>query len=384
MNILHICKHYFHEMGGMETYIRTLVQGQLAAGHDVTVLAAGDNMKPAVQTSNGLTVRQLSRWGTFASTPLTPGLPLALTRYRPDITHVHSPYPPAELFNTLLGRSRFTVIGYHSDIIRQRHLFKLYEPFLKMTLKKANVIICSSSNYIETSPLLSIFRDKCRVVPYGIDIERFASPELSVLENLGRKFGRFTILFVGKLRYYKGLNHLIEAMLRVKDADLIIVGDGPLRSELESQVAALKLTECIHFVGRVEDEDLPAHYHAADCFVLPSDSRAEAFGIVLLEAMAAGLPLVTTELGTGTSFVNIHGKTGFVVPPGDADALSEAINTLRKDVALRERFAQGGREQVRTEFSQEGMVDRMMNIYDQLLTKGSLEKISPVWQGAAQ
>lgn len=384
MNILHICKHYFHEKGGIETHIRTLVKGQLASGHQVTVLAASEGLKPAIHTANGLIVRELSRWGTLASTPLTPGLPLALRNYCPDITHVHSPYPPGEFWNALLGRSKITVIGYHADIVRQKHLFRLYKPFVKMVLEKAHAILYSNPNYRETSPLLSMFRDKCHLVPYGIDIERFADVGLSTPKDWKGKSERFKILFVGKLRYYKGLNYLIEAMRHIEDADLIVVGDGPLRSKLESQVSALKLNERVHFVGQVEDEDLPAYYHAADCFVLPSDSRAEAFGIVLLEAMAAGLPLVTTELGTGTSFVNIHRQTGFVVPPGNPTALSEAINTLRNDQALSRRFAQGGRERVRTEFSKEIMVNSILNIYEQLLAHGRIKARSFVSEGAVQ
>lgn len=366
MKIVHIYKDYHPVVGGIENTIRWLAETQAAAGHEVTVLVASLDRTSRQQTLNGVTVHKLARWGTAASTPLTPGLPLAIRRYRADIAHLHSPYPPGELFNSLLGRSAYSVITYHSDIIRQKALLRFYGPLLRWTLRNVDRIMPTSPNYIETSPFLRPHRDKCRVVPLGVDCDRFQRPQPSLARAIRERVGRPIVLFVGRLRYYKGLEALVEAVARVPAAGLVIVGDGPLRAELEARAAGLRLGERVHFAGQVDDETLPAYYQAADCFVLPSNSRAEAFGVVLLEAMAAGLPLISTELGTGTSFVNVHGQTGLVVPPEDVAALAGAIESLLADEALRRKFGGAALARVRVEFSKETMVRRVMQVYEEL------------------
>ncbi|MFQ5613048.1 MAG: glycosyltransferase [Anaerolineae bacterium] len=367
MNILHIYKDYHPVKGGIENMIRWLAEAQAAAGHEVTVLVASLNGRSSVQTVNGVNIHRIARWGTVASTPLTPGLPLAIRQYRPDIAHLHSPYPPGELLNALLGRARFSVMTYHSDIIRQRALLAFYRPLLQRVLRKLDVIMPTSANYIESSPFLRRHRDKCRVIPLGIDLARFNRSRPALAAEIRQGVGKPIVLFVGRLRYYKGLDTLIAAMARLPEAKLILVGGGSLRPKLEAQASALGLTERVHFAGEVSDADLPAYFRAADCFVLPSNSRAEAFGIVLLEAMASGLPVVSTELGTGTSFVNVHGQTGFVVPPQDEAALAGAIKQLIGDPEVRRRFARAALARVRAEFAKERMVERVMQVYAGLL-----------------
>jgi glycosyltransferase involved in cell wall biosynthesis len=355
-------------MGGIENCIRWLAEAQVAAGHKVSVLVASLDYRASITTLNGVEIHKIPRFGTFASVPLTPTLPLALRRYKPDIAHIHSPYPPGELFAVLWGQAKHLVITHHSDIVKQKTILKGYTPILRWVLSQVDLIMPTSANYIDTSDFLPEYKDKCRVVPLGIQVNRFKpTANLPLAQDLKAKFGENVILFVGQLRYYKGLDTLIEAMSQVSKATLIIAGDGPLRTTLKAQVIRLNLQERIHFAGRVSDEDLPAFFQAANCFVLPSNSKAEAFGIVLLEAMAASLPLISTELGTGTSFVNSHGRTGFVVPPKDPLALAEAINTLIADRSLRQQFAQAALTRVKEEFSQEVMVNNVMRVYDEVL-----------------
>jgi glycosyltransferase involved in cell wall biosynthesis len=204
------------------------------------------------------------------------------------------------------------------------------------------------------------------VVPYGIERARFlaASAEQG-LAIRARYGGGPLILFVGVLRYYKGLHYLLEAMPQIP-ARLLIVGDGPMRGALQAHASALRLGDKVIFAGRVADEELPAYYRAADVFVLPASERSEAFGLVQLEAMTSGLPVVSTELGTGTSFVNLHGESGLVVPPKDPVALAQAINALLGDEPLRRRLGEGAKARSAL-FTVERMLAGITEVYTQAL-----------------
>ena len=203
-------------------------------------------------------------------------------------------------------------------------------------------------------------------MPLSIDVERFASPQPARVRTIRRRYAGPILLFVGRLRYYKGLDYLLRAMKRI-DATLLIVGAGPEAARLGAMSYEAGLAKRVHFLGDVSDEALPAYYQAADVFVLPSSHRSEAFGIVLLEAMAAGAPLITTELGTGTSWVNQNGVTGLVVPPRDPEALANAIDRLLSDASMREEMGRRAQERARTEFDLPVLVDRVMAVYEQAL-----------------
>ena len=198
------------------------------------------------------------------------------------------------------------------------------------------------------------------VIPYGVNDGRFTPPEETF-------HGPSTLLFVGKLRYYKGLDTLLSAMASLPEVRLIIVGDGPQRQALERMTVDLRLAERVRFVGEVDDLTLPHYYRKAHVFVLPSNARAEAFGIVLLEAMASGLPCVTTEIGTGTSWVVQNGINGVIVPPRNPGALAEAIRSLMKDESLPAKMGQASRERVMALFRQSLMVRRTGELYQSLL-----------------
>lgn len=361
VHILHIYKDYFPVVGGIENHIRMLAEAQAAAGHRVTVLVCAPGYRTREEQLHGVQVIKAGRLGTVASMPLSISQPWYLTRLWPDIAHVHVPYPLGEAANWLLGRARATVITYQSDIVRQKRLLWLYGPILHRVLRSADAIIASSRRYLETSPWLGPLRERCTVVPLGIDLARFTVPNRAS-QNMPP-----TLLFVGKLRYYKGLDTLLGAMPMIDEARLVVVGDGPMRQAWERLTAALKLGSRVEFVGEVPDADLLGYYTDADLFVLPANVRAEAFGTVLLEAMAMGLPVVSTELGTGTSWVNQDGVTGRVVPANDPQALAGAIQALLTDTACRQRMAAAARERVETEFSMTVMVQRVEAVYEKVL-----------------
>jgi rhamnosyl/mannosyltransferase len=359
MNILHVYKDYYPVLGGIENHIKVLAEAQAAAGHQVTVLVCDPGPRTRIEDLNGVRVIKARRITTVASMPLSLSQPLALARLRPDVAHIHSPYPLGEVANWLLGRARATVITHHSDVVRQREWLRLYGPLLRRVLRAADRIIATSLRYIETSPWLAPLREKCTVVPMGVDQHRFAPPAVPF-------DGSPTLLFTGRLRYYKGLDTLLEALPALPGVRLVIVGDGPMRRELERLTDTLGLLDRVTFAGEVLDENLPGFHHAAHVFVLPANARAEAFGIAVLEAMASGLPCITTEVGTGTSWVVQDGVTGLVVPPRDPAVLAGAIQNLLADPARRAAMGRAGRARIEAEFTLERMVARVQAVYEEV------------------
>jgi rhamnosyl/mannosyltransferase len=247
-----------------------------------------------------------------------------------------------------------------------KYLRVVYSLLMHRVLGRVDRIIATSPNYVASSPVLQKYADKCVVVPLGIDVARFTgsneSPSHSKRGGQGVR-----LLFVGQLRYYKGLDHLLRAMIELPHARLVIVGTGPLEQYLRSLSKELRIDDRVEFAIGVQDADLPAHFAACDVFVLPASERSEAFGVVQLEAMAACKPVVCTEVGTGTSFVNLDGETGFVVPARDPHALASAITKLAEEPELRARMGEAGRARVNREFTLEKMVARVMRVYEEVL-----------------
>ncbi len=367
MKILHVYKDYYPVVGGVENHIRILAEAQARAGHEVTVLVTGPGRTAVREVLNGVQVIKAGRLATVASAPLSLALPRELRRQRPDIAHVHVPYPVGEMANWLLGRARKTVLTYHSDVVRQRGWLSLYAPLLRRVLRAADRIAVTSPRYLQSSRFLQPVASRCRVIPLGVEVDRFLAADPLQVAGLRRQLGEPLLLFVGRLRYYKGLQYLLRALIDLPGVRLTVVGTGPMETAWKALAAELALLERVHFAGEVPDGELSAYYHAADCFVLPACERSEAFGLVQVEAMAAGLPVICTELGTGTSFVNLHGRTGLVVPPHDPAALAEACRTLLADPERRRALGAQGRERALGEFGVPKMVQRVEDVYEEAL-----------------
>ena len=367
LRILHVYKDYYPVLGGMENHIRTLAEAQAARGNAVTVLVTSRMPHTTVEALNNVRLVRTARWATVASTPISPATFWWTTRIRADIAHLHLPYPPGDVANVLLGRAQRTVMTYHSDIVRQKNLLRLYAPFLRYSLKRADRIIATSPRYVETSAILNHYANKCTIVPYGIDLARFQTADSTLVSQIREQHGRPLALFVGQLRYYKGVEYLVRAMARVPGKALVIGSESTThKAELERIAHEAGVAERIVFLGE-KDAELPAFYHACDVFVLPSVERSEAFGIVQIEAMAAGRPVVSTELGTGTSWVNQHNVTGLVVPPREPEALAHAINVILADPARCAEMGRAARQRAEAEFSQETMVARVEQVYRNVL-----------------
>jgi rhamnosyl/mannosyltransferase len=366
LRIVHVYKNYDPIVGGIENHIKVLAEAEAGRGDRVQVLVTNATRRTVRENRNGVEVIRAGRVLELASTPLSPAMLVEAARLNADVVNLHMPFPPGDLVARAVAGNPALVVTYHSDIVRQRRLLQVYRPILQATLSAADRIIVTSGRYRDSSPFLMPRATRCRVVPLSVDATRFTTIDPAGLARLRERFPGPLLLSVGVLRYYKGLHILLEA-LPALDATLVIVGTGPEEERLKKLADDLQITGRVHFAGYVPDADLPTYYQAADIFVLPSHLRSEAFGTVLIEAMAAGLPLVTAEIGTGTSEVNEHGQTGFVVAREDPAALVRALQVLIADQGLRERFGQEGRRRALVEYAPALMAARTEAVYREAL-----------------
>jgi len=365
--VLHVGKFYPPHMGGIETHLQTLCR-ELNKSVDLRVVVASDDNRKTEEPVEGVEVVRVPTWLTLASTPLCPGMIAEIRRSEADIVHIHLPNPMAVLAYLASGHKGHLVVTYHSDTVRQKVLGALFEPFLHRALRRSSAIIATSPDYRRTSTALARYLDRCEVVPYGIAVEQFERCDPAAVAQLRSRFGDRLVISVGRLVYYKGFEYLIRAMSQV-NGRLLIVGDGPLRGKLQELAHGLGLDDKVIFAGEIQNEQVIPYYHAANVFALASVARSEAFGIVQIEAMAVGLPVVNTSLDSGVPFVSLHGETGLTVPPEEPDALAAAINSLLDDPQLRRTFGSAARLRARKEFSLQTMTDRTLALYEAVLNR---------------
>ena len=366
-------KAYPPHLGGIERAVESLARGLSRRGVSVEVLVCSEDFSFCRECiDENLTVTRVRRCGRISSLPLGLGTFLRTRRLRPDVTHVHVPYPLGEMAALLLPRSTAVVATWHSDIVRQERLKHLYLPLQERFLRRADFLVPTSPPMLENSPQLSRYAEKCRVIHLGIELDRFeATPEReAAADALRRQWGKPTILFVGRLIEYKGLPTLIAAMRDVP-ARLEIVGAGRLHDSLVAEAKHLGLLDRIHFAGELPDDEVARYMRACAFLALPSTGRNETLGLVQLEAMACGRPVVSTNLPTGVPYANRGGETGLLVPPGNALALREAFLRLLADPAWSDALGAAARLRVREEFSAERMVQETLQLYEDALAKRS-------------
>jgi len=365
IKVLHVGKFYPPHMGGIETHMQVVCR-ELQSEVDVEVLVANDSPRDEEFREGQARVTRVGTRFWISSAPVCPSLPARIRRAKADIVHLHLPNPPAILALLASGYRGRVVATYHSDIVRQEKMARLFDPVLRVFLKRCAAIVVTSARYRDTSSALAPFVDKCKVIPYGIPLDQFRNIDAGAVERVKAQYGPRLIITTGRLIYYKGFEFLIEAMRSV-DGHLLIAGDGPLRGALETQTRASNLQDKITFLGEIHNDDIAPYYHAADVFALASIARSEAFGIVQLEAMACGKPVVNTNLDSGTPWVSQDGLTGLTVPPKDPIALGNAIMKLLDDDALRERYGAAARLRVEKEFTQDLMIARLLETYREVL-----------------
>ncbi|HZG42231.1 MAG TPA: glycosyltransferase, partial [Longimicrobium sp.] len=296
----------------------------------------------------------------ISSATVNPGMAAAIRESGADVVHLHHPNPTGVLSYLASGSRAPLVVTYHSDIVRQRVLKTLFAPVQHHFLRRAHAIVASSPDYAASSPVLRRHAGRVRVIPFGIRPDEAGTPDAAAVAALRERHGPRVVLAVGRLVYYKGFDYLVRSMDSV-DGHLVIVGDGPMREELERLAVEHGVAGRVTLAGRVES--VASHYAAADVFALPATARSEAFGLVQLEAMAAGLPVVNTQIPSGVPFVSRDGQTGLTVPPRDPAALAAAITRLLDDAALRARLGRAARERVAAEFGAERMARDTLALY---------------------
>lgn len=359
LRVLHVGKYYPPYRGGMESHLEIL-SNELNRLVDLEVIVANTSWRTANEIVDGVKVTRVGKLFDLQSAPICPDLVRKIRAAKADIVHIHWPNPAAVLAYLASRHRGRLVITYHSDVVRQRMLAAAFTPLLRATLKRADAIIVSSPNYIDGSYVLPEFRERCHVIPFGVSGDYFHQFDPHAVKRIREEYGPRIVLGVGRMVYYKGFEHLVRAMEHV-DAHLLLIGKGPLREPLSQLAANLGLSERITFLSEVND--VRPYYQAADLFALSSVMRSEAFGIVQLEAMACGKPVVNTQLDSGVTFVSPHGVSGLTVPPADSVALGHGINQLLEQPAWRAELGEGARQRVADKFTVDKMVQSTFELY---------------------
>jgi len=372
MRVLHFYRTYSQSYGGIEQVIYQLCIGAQSHGIEAEVLTLSRDTAQTEVVIDGHRVYRAKLDFEIASTGFSWSV---FRKFRElaahaDIIHYHFPWPFMDVVHFAMGVKRMgkpTVVTYHSDVVRQKLLLKLYRPLMHRFLGSVDRIVASSPNYLATSSVLERFRDKVVVIPYGLNkaSPNYPMPSAERLAEWKQRVGDKFFLFVGVLRYYKGLHILLDAA-RNSDYPVVIVGAGPIEAELKEHAQRSGLPNVI-FLGALPDEDKVALLTLCHAIVFPSHLRSEAFGISLLEGAMYGKPMISSEIGTGTSFINIDGETGRVVPPSDPAAFRQAMDYLWNNPADAAAMGKKAAARYQELFTAEKMAEGYVRLYRELL-----------------
>ncbi|WP_164521538.1 glycosyltransferase [Iodobacter ciconiae] len=366
MKIIHLGKFYPPEYGGIETVTFDLVEGLNDQGVKTDVLCSNKGTETKVDLINS--GYQVIRAGTLAvinstsvSLKLISELKKCIHQY--DAIHIHLPNPMANLAIWLIRPDCKVYLHWHSDIVKQKHMLKLYAPWLKWLINRADGIVATSQQYADSSKWLIPNMNKVSIIPIGVADRSKHSSGVFVknirLENKNKKI----VLSIGRSAAYKGIRYLIEACKYINDDIVVLIG-GPGVEVFLPQIKKLKLESKIKIIGTIPDQQLASYYAACDVFCLPSVYRSEAYGIVQVEAMSFSKPIISCDIsGSGVSWVNEHEKSGLLVPPSDPLALAQAINKLCENDALRQQMALYARNRFEQELTAEKMVSKTIRMY---------------------
>ena len=368
MNVLHVFRTFLTDsFGGTEQVIGQLIRGNRSSDVRFRVASLSRHPEPAVSDYFGAEIIRFRENFSVASNSVS--WPL-LRKFgdlvaEADVVHYHFAWPFGDLLHLAWRVRKPSVVTYHSDIVRQKMLLRFYSPLMHKFLRSVDAIVATSPNYLATSPVLQRYADKTTVIPIGLDKDSYPRPRPECLAGWRERFGNRFFLFVGMLRYYKGLHILLEAMRGV-DFPVVIVGAGPIEGELREHAANLGLRN-VHFLGALPEEDKVALLELCLAVVFPSHLRAEAFGISLLEGAMYGKPMISSEIGTGTSYVNIDSETGLVVPPSNPEALCSAMQYLLDHPDVAAEMGRAGERRYWEMFTAEKMAASYGVLYRKLL-----------------
>jgi glycosyltransferase involved in cell wall biosynthesis len=371
-NIVHFGKYYFPDAGGIESVTVSLARGAARAGHAVTVVCFDKTPASNKEIIDGVKIIRAPITKLLASQPL--GFKYFLqcisAASKADAVHLHAPNMLGALCALFIPARTRLLVHWHSDVLNKGVLGKILRPLESALLRRANSIVATSQVYADASETLAPFKNKIAVVPIGVPDAKDDGSDSLLPPTLESQIGsRKIVLAVGRLVPYKGFDVLIQAAQQlVKDSVVVIVGGGPLQQELQQAIVRFGVEGRVVLAGRLSDAGLHALFERAALYCLPSTYRAEAFGVVLLEAMTYGLPIVASDIpGSGVPWVNQHGLSGLNVPIGDAKALADACNQILGSEELRSKLSKGARQRFLAEFTEDVSVDRMMAIYRRLI-----------------
>jgi glycosyltransferase involved in cell wall biosynthesis len=367
LRILQTYKVYPPDVHGGISEVMARISQLRTMSHDVRILVARDRGLARRYLYDDTPVEAVASLGQLMSMPIAPGFPFALKRAMQecDVLALHVPFPLND-FSLLFGipETVAVVLHWHSEIAGARSQLPFIESMLRNTVRRADRIVVTDAAMIHASPFLSKVADKCDVVPYGVDVAFWSAVDLddeAAIDRIRTQHPRM-VISIGRLVPYKGYPVLLEAMQQV-DAELVLIGEGSQGESLKAQAKRLGLDGRVHFKGYLSRAEMKRHLHAARVFVLPSISEAEGFGIVQVEAMASGLPVINTNLNTTVPLIARHEIEGLTVEVGDAPALAKAINRLIGDDELSARLAANGRRRAETTYSNSAFLTRMQDVY---------------------
>ncbi|USH03272.1 glycosyltransferase [Grimontia kaedaensis] len=365
MKILHVYRTCYPETkGGLEQAIRYICKGSTDNGYKNTILTLGDEdkeyefegtriivvKKQWEVSSNGFSLKLINKFRTLSQ--------------EHDVIHYQYPWPTGDLLS-LFAAKKPTLVSYQSDIVKQKLLKLIYRPLELIFLSKVGRIVASSPQYAASSINLQQFSEKVDVIPLGIDESTYPEVTQEKLEEWRATVGEGFFLFVGVLRYYKGLQYLLEAA-KISGLPVVIAGDGPEKGALKQYIQENNLAN-VKMVGFIDEDDKVALHRLSKAFVFPSHLRSEAFGISLVEAQLFSKPIISCDIGTGSSFVNMHDVTGITVEAANPHALSEAMCLLHKDKDLTDRLGSSARQRFEEYFTSKRYTDNYIKLYQSLV-----------------
>ncbi|PNH90078.1 glycosyltransferase family 4 protein [Vibrio diazotrophicus] len=367
MKVLQVYRTCYPETsGGVEQVIRFIASGTRILGVETKILTLSDNDVPPYNcegteiipvkktfevSSNGFALKLISEFKKLSEWA--------------DIIHYHYPWPSGDLISLFNATRKPCLVTYHSDIVKQKLLKILYKPLENHFLNQVNIIVATSPQYAQTSTNLQKYKNKVRVIPLAIDEATYPTPLSSTIDQWRDKVGEGFFLFVGVLRYYKGLDYLLEAA-RINNLPVVIAGDGPERVKIEDYISKHNLDN-VKLVGFISEEDKVALHLLSKAFVFPSHLRSEAFGISLIEAQMYSKPIISSDIGTGSSYVNINDETGLVVPPADSQSFSDAMLKIENNADLCKTFGVNSRARFEQEFTAQRYAQSYVTLYRELL-----------------
>ncbi|RJG15278.1 glycosyltransferase family 4 protein [Massilia cavernae] len=370
MRVLHFYKTYYPDsVGGIEQVIRQMCvgTGRLGVTNEVlTLTRAHDKFDFEFE---GHRVRRVPLDFEIASNAFSMAAigELARMAEEADVVHYHFPWPFMDLAHFIARIRKPTVVTYHSDIVRQKHLLRLYQPLKHRFLQSVDTIVATSPNYMASSQVLERYKEKARVITYGLDKSIYPAADQALMDKWRARLGERFFLFIGVLRYYKGLHILLDAMAKL-DYPVVIVGAGPIEMELKEHAERLGLKNVV-FLGALGEDDKVALLTLSYAVAFPSHLRSEAFGISLLEGAMYGKPMISSEIGTGTTYINVDGDTGLVVPPSDPQALGNAMRTLWENPDMAAAMGKRAEARYHELFTSSQMASSYTALYHELVAR---------------